>query len=268
MEDQTTFVPIMKHLKDKVAISLPQFDVLIEQLWDGAVGFGGNSGMGKETWTGDGRMVFELDALKKVLSSWPLDWRGHPRKTEVFYLLFPFPAPHSFEVVDDVMNDFVNRAFMPDTLFGWRDLIYSLKPKDGGFDVHMLINRYNCDDLMAFNYKTERSYQGLREVLAESYTEWGGDAEVRTFKNEFTMGFREALARGIDYRDYEKVDCLPEGGKLTAIAGVWGDRQDLRCLFVDEGGRKLMRLVYAKDGYEIEEAGLKATKLVTEQLLS
>lgn len=50
----------------------------------------------------------------------------------------------------------------------------------------------------------------------------------------FTLGFRKALDHGIDYRDFQKVDRLPEGIPLMTIAGVWGDYSDIRCLFIDQ----------------------------------
>lgn len=64
---------------------------------------------------------------------------------------------------------------------------------------------------------------------------------------------RERTAQGIDYHDYRKVDQLPkaQGRPVTAIAGVWGDNRNLRCLFVDDDGNRLMRVVYASTGYEI-----------------
>ena len=50
------------------------------------------------------------------------------------------------------------------------------------------------------------------------------------------MSFAQARDIGIDYRDYQKVDCLPSGIALTAIAGVWGDYVNIRCLFEDGEG--------------------------------
>ncbi len=40
---------------------------------------------------------------------------------------------------------------------------------------------------------------------------------------QFTLRFRQALEYGIDYREFEKIDRLPEGVPLLAIAGIWGD---------------------------------------------
>jgi len=37
---------------------------------------------------------------------------------------------------------------------------------------------------------------------------------------QFTLGFRQAQEYGGEDRDYEKVDRLPEGFPLMAIAGV------------------------------------------------
>lgn len=53
----------------------------------------------------------------------------------------------------------------------------------------------------------------------------------------YTMGFKDALMYGIDYRDYEKVSTLPAGVYLAAIAGVWGDYSNIRCLFMTEDGK-------------------------------
>lgn len=44
-----------------------------------------------------------------------------------------------------------------------------------------------------------------------------------------------------DYCDFEKVDRLPEDLPLIAVACVWGDYQNIRCLFVDAEGNGYMR---------------------------
>ena len=80
---------------------------------------------------------------------------------------------------------------------------------------------------------------------------------MRLDHENFTMGFAQACDIGIDYRDYQKVDCLPEGIQLTAVAGVWGDYQNIRCLFVDENGDQYMRNIKGGGGvYKIRELGL------------
>lgn len=69
----------------------------------------------------------------------------------------------------------------------------------------------------------------------------------------FTMGFKDAMAQGIDYRDFEKVRALPTGIELTAIAGVWGNYSDLRCLFISESGKQICRTVWSRTKYYIPE---------------
>lgn len=42
-----------------------------------------------------------------------------------------------------------------------------------------------------------------------------------TFPHDhFTMSYAQSRDYGIDYRDYEKVDCLPLGTLFIAVAGV------------------------------------------------
>ena len=45
---------------------------------------------------------------------------------------------------------------------------------------------------------------------------------MRLHHENYTMSFAQARDTGIDYRDYEKVDCLQSDMTVMAIAGVWG----------------------------------------------
>ena len=67
------------------------------------------------------------------------------------------------------------------------------------------------------------------------------------------MGFKDAMMYGIDYRDYKKVRELPKGIELTAVAGVWGDYSNLRCLFVTEDGDRICRTVFNRLKYWVPE---------------
>lgn len=85
---------------------------------------------------------------------------------------------------------------------------------------------------------------------------------------QFTLGFRQALEYGIDYRDYEKVDRLPEGIPLMAIAGVWGDYSDIRCLFIDQTGQTYRRHITGRAGqYNIHELDLNAKEMLVGQVV-
>lgn len=85
---------------------------------------------------------------------------------------------------------------------------------------------------------------------------------------QFTLGFRQALGYGIDYRDFDKVDRLPKSVPLIAIAGVWGDYSDIRCLFFDQTGQTYRRHVTGRDGwYIIRELDLNAKELQVGQLV-
>ncbi|WP_204112485.1 hypothetical protein [Shimia biformata] len=79
---------------------------------------------------------------------------------------------------------------------------------------------------------------------------------------QFTVGFRQALENGIDYREYDKVNRLPEGIPLMAIAGVWGDYNDIRCLFIDQYGQTYRRHITGSAGqYIIRELDLNAKQI-------
>lgn len=85
---------------------------------------------------------------------------------------------------------------------------------------------------------------------------------------QFTLGFRQALEYGIDYRDYEKVDRLPEDIPLMAIAGVWGDYNDIRCLFIDQTGKTYRRHITGRAGrYNIRELDLNAKEVDVGQVV-
>ncbi|AXT35599.1 hypothetical protein D1820_11785 [Phaeobacter sp. LSS9] len=85
---------------------------------------------------------------------------------------------------------------------------------------------------------------------------------------QFTLGFRQALEYGIDYRDYEKVDRLPDGILLMAIAGVWGDYSGIRCLFIDETGQTYRRHITGRAGqYIIRELDLNAKEMEVGQVV-
>lgn len=79
---------------------------------------------------------------------------------------------------------------------------------------------------------------------------------------QFTLSFRQAIDFGIDYRDYEKVGRLPDGVPLMAIAGIWGDYSDIRCLFSDQTGQTYRRHITGHAGhYMIRELDLNAKQL-------
>lgn len=80
--------------------------------------------------------------------------------------------------------------------------------------------------------------------------------------DHFTMSYHQARDYRIDYRNFEKVDYLPEGVPLIAIAGVWGDYQNFRCLFMDVAGNGYMRNIRKRStGYVIRELGVDAKDL-------
>jgi hypothetical protein len=91
---------------------------------------------------------------------------------------------------------------------------------------------------------------------------------MQFYHPQFTLGFRRALEYGIEYRGYEKVDRLPEGVPLMAVAGIWGDYSDIRCIFIDQTGKTYRRLISSRTGrYVIRELGLNAKELQVRQLV-
>jgi len=92
-----------------------------------------------------------------------------------------------------------------------------------------------------------------------------------TYDHEnFTMSFAQARDIGIDYRDYEKVDCLPSDTTVTAIAGVWGDYVNIRCLFEDGDGNRYLRNIrrWGDAGYIVKELGIDAKQIAVGQVFS
>ncbi|WP_405108720.1 hypothetical protein L0Z65_14555 [Phaeobacter sp. BS52] len=91
---------------------------------------------------------------------------------------------------------------------------------------------------------------------------------MQFYHPQFTLGFRQALEYGIDYRGYEKVDRLPEGVPLMAIAGVWGNYSDIRCLFIDQTGKTYRRHITGRAGqYVIRELELNAQAMEVGQVV-
>lgn len=83
------------------------------------------------------------------------------------------------------------------------------------------------------------------------------------FDRPYTMGFKDARLYGIDYRDYQKVSSLPLGVPLIAVAGVWGDYANIRCLFEDQQGNRYLRNIYGDSrGYVIRELGVNAKEIM------
>lgn len=91
---------------------------------------------------------------------------------------------------------------------------------------------------------------------------------MRLDHETFTMSFAQARDIGIDYRDYQKVDCLPSGVTVTAIAGVWGDYVNIRCLFEDADGNRYLRNIqrWGDAGYVYKELGLDAKEIEAGQV--
>jgi hypothetical protein len=83
---------------------------------------------------------------------------------------------------------------------------------------------------------------------------------MKKYTNDrFTMSLQQAEMHGIDYRSFERKDCLPDVTPLIAIAGIWGRYQNIMCLFHDNEGNRYLRNIYRRrDGYQIPELGLDA----------
>lgn len=85
---------------------------------------------------------------------------------------------------------------------------------------------------------------------------------------QFTLSCQQALEYGIDYREFQKVDRLPEGVPLLAVAGVWGGYSDIRCLFIDHRGRTYRRHITGSAGqYVIRELELNAQVMEVGQVV-
>ena len=93
---------------------------------------------------------------------------------------------------------------------------------------------------------------------------------MRLDHENFTMRFAQARDIGIDYRDYQKVACLPSGIAVMAIAGVWGDYVNVRCLFEDADGNRYLRNIqrWGDAGYLIKELGLDAKEIEVGQVFN
>ena len=63
------------------------------------------------------------------------------------------------------------------------------------------------------------------------------------------------------------MDCLPKGVRLIAVGGVWGEYQNIRCLFVDAGGNGSLRNIrkWGDKGYPIKELGIDAKEIAVGQ---
>lgn len=85
---------------------------------------------------------------------------------------------------------------------------------------------------------------------------------MRFTHDHFTMSYAQSCDYGIDYRDFDKVGCLPKEVEVVAIAGVWGDYRNIRCLFADYDGNGYLRNIYkVGNAYLIKELGVDAKEI-------
>lgn len=88
-----------------------------------------------------------------------------------------------------------------------------------------------------------------------------------TQMRNYTLSWRQSQDIGIDYRDFEYCECLPEGIPLVAVAGIWNDRCSIRCLFVDKSGKTYRRHISGSSGqYMIKELDVNAKEIEVGQV--
>ena len=84
---------------------------------------------------------------------------------------------------------------------------------------------------------------------------------------QYTLSWRQSQDLGIDYRDFDYCKRLPEGIELVAIAGVWNNRGNIRCLFIDRDRNTYCRHVGGGGGkYMITELGVNAKDIEVGQV--
>lgn len=104
----------------------------------------------------------------------------------------------------------------------------------------------------------------MQLTLTEANRDFNKEGKPMSFADDhFSMSYHQAHGYGIDYRDYKKVDCLPEGVPLVAVAGVWGHYLNIRCLLMDNFGSGYMRNIckWGDKGYPIKELGIDAKEI-------
>lgn len=82
---------------------------------------------------------------------------------------------------------------------------------------------------------------------------------------KYKYSFKDAISVGIDYRDYEKVRELPKNETYTAVAGVWGDYHDIRCLFISSSKKRYCRTGFSSNRYLIKELEIHGNLIQVDQ---
>ena len=250
--------PIIRLMKEKRATTQEQLRELVKGLWKDAVlvyaarRFGDNSQP-------------ELDDVLEYAYCWQVAWRGGLCKTEVYYFIIPYGEQDDEDKAPEAALSFVWKAFdgYDDAApFAEHDYIMGLHNRDGKYELHLLVDRRGADQILTIRPTGKRSYAEIRALIAETATANGIPmSENSEPENGITMGYQASREVGIVIREYEKVSRLPAGIGMKAVAAVWGDRQNLRCLFETDTGERLQRTVYWNGGYLIEELGVSGKEL-------
>lgn len=257
------YFPVFRILQEKTALNKNDLFRLVDDLWDGALHLDGAPVVITGEFLDDGTQWSDAEPIKEMVGKWCARWRDHPRKTEVLWALMPLAGINDLEVAVNFSEVFSDLAFGNDGKLGMRETLLSLKQNTDHFDLHLIVNRHNHDDLLTFHKKGNYTFETARDILIEAAKQVGVNVvDSGALGAGFTMGFHQALSQGIDYRKFERVERLPSGISIIAVAGVWGDNQNLRCLFELEDGRKVRRETYFQSGYELLELGWSGKKLV------
>jgi hypothetical protein len=250
--------PIIRLIKGKRAINQKQLCELVTVLWKDAImvyaalRFGDNPQP-------------DLEDVLEYTSHWQMAWRGGLCKTEVYYFIIPYGEQDDEDKVHEAALSFVWKAFDgydDNAPLAEHDYIMGLHERDGKYELHLLVDRRGTDQILTIRPTGKRGYAEIRDLIANTATENGIPmSENVEPENGITMSYQASREAGIIIREYEKVSRLPEGIGMKAVAAVWGDRQNLRCLFDTDAGDRLQRTVYWNGGYMIEELGVSGKEL-------
>ena len=83
------YIPVFRILTEMKALDTDDLNYMIQRILDRAIHISGRENYRTLHRREDGTIWIEMEDIMARLKRWPSNWRGYPRKTEIFYILIP-----------------------------------------------------------------------------------------------------------------------------------------------------------------------------------